>query len=297
MKEKKDEINKELLDNAISILGKTYNSPTSKSIEHAIEYLRKSMHEKKEVQVIRADKIVGGAAGASFLPFGVPWIDTWLRGGLRLQELMLIGAIPHAGKTHTLAWCGLQYLLQGHKVLDIIGEDLLEDVKDTYDKGLPKEAKEALQNLWLANVQDVSFGVKQVEDIYELLSAEGNAPTVVIIDHADLLTSTADKPDWEKASEAMVGLKMFAKRTNTIVITASQLNYDNKEAKGNARFYRAKVGKAANADVIMIIDDVIGDEYLISLTKARGRKKITMEEKQKTLRVSWDAMTIEDITQ
>lgn len=294
-KEKKDEVNKEFLDNAISILGKSYNSPTSKSIEHAIEYLRKSMHERKEVLVIRADKIVGGEAGAAFFPFGVPWIDTWLRGGLRLQELMLIGAIPHAGKTHTLAWCGIQFLLQGMKVLDIIGEDLLEDVKDTYDKGIPKEAKEALQNLWLANVQDVSFGVKQVEDIYELLKAEGNAPEVIIIDHVDLMKGSGDKADWEQVTDVMVALKMLAKRLNVIIITASQLTYDE-ASKGNARFYRAKVGKAANADVILMIDDVIGTDYIVSLTKARGRKKIPSEERQKTLHVNWDTMEIKDLT-
>lgn len=291
----KEEVNKEYLDNAITILGKAYNSPTSKALEHAIEYLRKAMHEKKEVLVVRADKIIGGEAGTSFLPFGVPWIDTWLRGGLRLQELMLIGAIPHAGKTHTLAWCGIQHLLEGRKVLDVIGEDLLEDVKDTYDKGLPEGAKEALQNLWLANVQDVSFGVPQVESIYQLLASEGNAPDIIIIDHVDLMKGSGDKADWEQVSDVMVALKMLAKRLNVIVITASQLTYD-KESKGNARFYRAKVGKAANADIIIMIDDVIGNEYIVSLTKARGRKKIPSEERQKTLRVDWDKMIMEDIT-
>lgn len=287
-----DEINKEMLDNAIAIIGKTYNTPKATQIEQAIDFLRKSMHEKKEVEVVRADQVIKSDSG-EFFPFGVPWADTWLRGGLRKQELMLIGAIPHAGKTHTLGWFGIQYLLEGHKVLYIIGEDLMIDVKETFEKGI--RSKDALKNLWLANVQDVSFSLKHIEGIFDMLAGKGETPDVVITDHVDLMKGSSSKADWEQATEAMVGLKMFAKRTNTINITASQLTYDE-ASKGNARFYRAKVGKAANADVIMMIDDVVGNEYSVSLTKARGRKKISAEERQKTLLVSWDTMTIEDIS-
>jgi predicted ATP-dependent serine protease len=291
MNEPKLAINKEMLDSAISTLAKTYSQPDAKHIEQAIDFLRKCMHEKKEVEIVRADKVL--EVSGIFIPFGVPWIDTWLRGGLRPQELMLIGAIPHAGKTHTLVWCGIQFLLEGYKVLDIIGEDLLSDVKDAYSQGL--NSPEPLQNLWLANVQDVSFGVKQVEEIYDHMVQDGNKPDIIIIDHVDLMKGSSAKSDWEQVTDVMVALKMLAKRTGTIIITASQLTYDE-ASKGNARFYRAKVGKAANADVIVMIDDVVGDEYTMSLTKARGRKKIPAEERQKVILVSWSNMTMEDIT-
>ena len=288
----KENVNKQALDDAIATLGKTYNNPKAYQVEQAIDFLRKSLQGKKEIEVVRADQVIKADDGG-FVPFGVPWVDFWLRGGLRKQELMLIGAIPHAGKTHILGWFGIQYLLEGHKVLYIIGEDLMSDVKDTFDKGVLD--KSALENLWLANVQDVSFSMKHIEAIYEKLEKEGNAPEIVITDHVDLMKGSSSKVDWEQATDSMVGLKMFAKRTNTINITASQLTYDE-TSKGNARFYRAKVGKAANADVILMIDDVIGNEYSVSLTKARGRKKIREDERKKTLLVSWDNMSIEDIS-
>lgn len=285
-------VNQEHLENAITTLGRTYNNPCTKDVEKAIDFLRKSLTNKKETTLVRADQVIDESG--IFLPFGVPWIDTWLRGGLRLQELMLIGAIPHAGKTHTLVWCGIQFLLEGRKVLNVVGEDLLSDVKSYYQKGITDP--EALKNLWFADVQDVTFTVDQIEAAIQKLMAEGNKPEVVIIDHVDLMKGTSGKADWEQVTDVMVALKMLAKRLNVIIITASQLNYD-KELKGNARFYRAKVGKAANADVIIMIDDVIAEtnEYVISLTKARGRKRIKSEERTKSLQVDWDEMDIQEL--
>lgn len=285
------EINKTILDDAIAILGKTYNSPKTTHIEHVISLLRESIHSHKtDLVATRADKIT--EVCGVFIPTGVPWIDTWLRGGLRPGELLLIGATPHAGKTHTLVWFGIQYLLEGHKVLSVIGEDLLSDVKAAYQKGIADP--EALQNLWLADMQDVKFGVPEIEALYDRLVAEGNKPDIVIVDHVDLMKGVSGKQDWEVVSEVMVALKMFAKRTGCIIITASQANY-GKELKGNERFYRAKVGKAANADVIIMIDDVVDNEYIVSLTKARGRKRVRNDEKTKTLDVDWDTMTIEEL--
>jgi replicative DNA helicase len=291
-----DKINKECVNDAVMILSKTFNEPKQKYIEQAIEALKKSLHEKKELTATRADKIID--CEGIFIPFGVPWIDEWFRGGLRPQELMLIGANPHAGKTHILVWCGIQFLLEGYRVLSVIGEDLLADVKSYYEKGINNA--EVLQNLWLADMQDVRFGVSEIEAIYEQLRTEGNAPDIVIVDHVDLMKGgSSSQKDWENAQDVMVALKMFAKRTNTIVITASQTNFpsEGNRTPGNmAAFYRAKVGKAANADVILMIDDVVNNEYMVSLTKARGRKKIPAEERQKTLIVDWDNMGVEDVS-
>lgn len=285
-------INKEHLDNAIAVLGKTYNNPTSEGISRAVDFLRKSLAEKKECGVIRADKVMPEESKI-FIPFGVPWIDSWLRGGIRPGEVVLIGAIPHAGKTHTLVWCGSQFLLEGHRVLNVIGEDLLSDVKAYYQKAVLDP--EAFQNLWFADVQDVNFTCAQIEEIFEKLKEEGNTPEIIIVDHVDLMKGTSGKADWEQVTDVMVSLKMLAKRLGVIIITASQLNYD-KELKGNARFYRAKVGKAANADVIIMIDDVIEpNEYIMSLTKARGRKRIPSEQRTKSLLVDWDTMSIEEL--
>jgi predicted ATP-dependent serine protease len=283
-------VNKDFLDSAIAVLGRTYNNPEESKVEQAVDLLRKSITCKKESNVIRADHVI--EESGIFIPYGVPWIDTWLRGGLRLQELMLIGATPHGGKTHLLVWCGIQFILEGHKVLYVVGEDLLSDVKSYFAKGIAN--REALQNLWFADVQDVTFGVPQVEEAYEKLKDEGIQ--ILIIDHVDLMRGAPGKADWEAISDVMVGLKMLAKRLNIIIITASQLNYQQEGVRGNARFYRAKVGKSANADVIILVDDVLpSGEYLVSLTKARGRRRVSNDQRQKSLMVDWEAMVIEDL--
>ncbi len=289
---KEKEINKEYLDDAITILGKAYNSPKQHHIESAIQALRKSTQAEGGSSVVRADE-VSSESSSEFVTLGVPWADDWLRGGLRRQELVLVGAIPHAGKTHLLSWFGIQLLLEGHKVLYVVGEDLIADVKAYFEKGIVDT--EAFKNLWFANMQDVTFGVPQVEQGYEFLKQSGNDVIATIVDHVDLMKGSSGKQDWEQVTDVLVGLKMFAKRTDTIVITASQLTYD-KDSKGNARFYRAKVGKAANADIILMVDDVVENEYLMSLTKARGRKKLSSEQRQKSLLVNWDTMDIGDMT-
>ena len=287
-------VNKEVLTEAITLLGKSFNQPKAKNIETAIALLKKSLRERRDpLRAIRAD-VVQSDDTHDFFRLGVLWADTWLRGGLRPGELVLIGATPHAGKTHTLAWFGIQFLLEGYTVLSVIGEDLLGDIKACYASGLNNG--QALKNLWLADMQDVRFGVPQMEELYEQMKADGHTPEIVIVDHVDLMKgSSGGKNDWEVVSDVMVELKMFAKRTNTIVITASQINFAN-DQKGMARFYRAKVGKAGNADVIFMIDDVIDNEYYVSLTKARGRKRIPIDERQKVLLTDWDRMKIEDIT-
>lgn len=288
----KDVVNKEVLTEAITLLGKAYNQPKPKHLEAAITLLRKALRERKAMQAIRADVVQ--EESHNFQRLGIPWLDTWLRGGLRTKELVLIGATPHAGKTHTLAWFGIQLLLEGLTVLSIIGEDLLGDIKACYVSGL--NGSEALTNLYLADMQDVRFGVREMEELYDKMKEDGNTPDVIIIDHVDLMKgSSGSKNDWEAVTDVMVELKMFAKRTNSIVITASQINF-SKDTQGMERFYRAKVGKAGNADVIFMIDDVVDNEYFVSLTKARGRKRIPADERQKVLLTDWDRMLIEDIT-
>lgn len=288
-------INKEILSNALLTLGKVLNNPQEKHVDGVINMLKSAMTEKKEVRLVRADTLADEASSV-FVPTGVDWLDAWIRGGIRRGELVLIGACPHAGKTHTLTWFGIQYLLEGHKVLAVIGEDLLEDIKTYYTEGLKQHgAEDALENLWLADMQDVRFGVPEIEQTLEKLKEEGNLPDIVIIDHVDLMKGVGNKNDWEQVTDVMVELKMLAKRLNIILLTASQANF-GKELKGMERFYRAKVGKAANADLIFMIDEVINDEYFISLAKARGRSRISAEERQKVLQVDWSTMSINDIS-
>lgn len=291
-------INKEQLNDAIILLGKTYNQPKSQHIEAAIALLQKSLHgANKPLTAIQAKDVPD--AEENFLQTGVPWFDEWFSGGGRKQELLLYGATPHGGKTHLLVWTGCQFLLEGCKVLSVVGEDLLSDVREYYMLGTGG-VTEALDNLWLADMQDMRFGVPEVEAVYESLKAAQNAPDVIIIDHVDLMKTPAGKADWEGVSDVMADLKIFAKRTNTFVVTASQANF-SKETKGMERFYRAKVGKAGNADLIIMVNDTIDleegiMEYEVERLKARGRKRIHGVTKQKTLLCDWGKMKISDIT-
>ena len=114
-----NKVNKDILNETIMMLGKVYNDPKPKHIELAIAHLKKSIKETTELKAIHASEIVKEDATSRKL--GGPWMDNWLRGGLRPQELVLIGAVPHAGKTHTLVWFGIQCLFEGYKVLNVIG--------------------------------------------------------------------------------------------------------------------------------------------------------------------------------
>jgi archaellum biogenesis ATPase FlaH len=292
------DINKEMLSDAVILLGKTFNQPKKQHVEAAISLLQKSMHgASKPLTAIKAKDVP--EAAADFIKSGVRWYDDWWSGGVRKGELLLYGATPHGGKTHLLVWTGSQFLLEGYRVLSIIGEDLLADVREYYTIGVGG-IQEVLDNLWLADMQDMRFGVPEVEAVYESLKAEDSTPDIVVIDHVDLMKTAAGKADWEGVTDVMADLKIFAKRTNTFVITASQANF-GRDIKGMERFHRAKVGKAGNADLIIMVNDTIDledgmMEYEVERLKARGRKRIHGITKQKTLLCNWGKMSVKDIT-
>jgi hypothetical protein len=292
-------VDKGLLNEAILLLGKTYNQPKGQHVESAISLLQKSLHgASKPLTAIKAREVPDAAT--DFIESGVDWFDSWFSGGGRFGELLLYGATPHGGKTHLLVWTGSQFLLEGYRVLSIIGEDLLADVREYYALGTGG-CDEALDNLWLADMQDMRFGVAEVETVYESLKTEGVPPDIIVIDHVDLMKTVGGKADWEGVSDVMADLKIFAKRTNTFVVTASQANF-GKDIKGMERFYRAKVGKAGNADLIVMVNDTIDlddgvMEYEVERLKARGRKRIYGVTKQKTLLCNWGKMSIKDISQ
>ena len=294
-----DKIDKETLSSAIVLLGKTFNQPQSKHIETVISLLQKSLHGPKQpLTAIRASDVV--LESADFLKSGVDWFDDWFGGGVRRGELLLYGATPHAGKTHLLDWTGAQFLIEGWKELVVIGEDLISDVKEYFEITLESaHADDAIENLWLADMQDRRFGVIEVETVFDALKSEGNQPDVIVVDHVDLMKCSSTKADWEGVTEVMADLKMLAKRTNTVIITASQANF-SRDTKGMEKFYRAKVGKAANADLIIMVNDVIENgqdaEYEVERLKARGRKRMPDDQKKKTLLCNWSDMNVQDLS-
>jgi DnaB-like helicase C terminal domain len=284
-------VNTSKLSDAILLLGKAFNNPSSKHVEQAIDLLQQSMREHKPLVAVPSSEVE--EASANFIPMGVPWLDDWLAGGIRRQEVVLWGATPHAGKTHLLSWAGAQFLLEGRKVLHCNGEDILSDVRQNYILATNNHA-EALSNLWFADMQEGRFGIREIEQLWIGLKTEGNEIDVIVIDHVDIMKNTAGKPDWEVVSDTMADLKLLAKRLDIIIMTATQLNPPSagETSRGFARLYRAKVGKAANADIIIFVDDVTGNDYTLSREKARGRRKCG--DKQKTVSCDWDTMQITD---
>lgn len=285
-----DEVDKTKLSEAIMLLGKNFNSPQPKVLEKAIDLLRQSLQTGAAHSTIRYGAVP--EFRDSFIAVGPKWYQQWHGGGMRPQELKLIGATPHGGKTHFLVWDGSQYILSGYRVLHINGEDLLADVKFYYSQAVRND--EALEeNLLFADMQDKRFGVQDVEAVYEQAKEEGFEAEIIIIDHVDLMRGGYGKADWEAVSEIMAELKLFAKRSGTIVITATQQNFPHPDQKGMARFYRAKVGKAGEPDVIFMVDMAVGQQYTMSRVKARGRRQTT--DNTKTLMCDWDSMQVEEI--
>jgi len=135
-----------------------------------------------------------------------------------------------------------------------------------------------------------------VEQIIEQLAKEGNKPDIVVLDHVDIMGSSLfSRADWEDATGVVREVKVMAGRQDVMVFAASQLHEKSRERKGMARFYRAKIGKSSNADIILMVDDVAGNEYRMSRQKAKGRD-LSSDSSEKTLDVDWSRMTVEDIT-
>lgn len=284
------EVDRTKLSAAIMLLGKHFNDPDPQVIEQSIQLLRQSVSDGKATQIIRYKDVPEFRAG--FVAVGPSWYREWHGGGMRPQELKLIGATPHGGKTHLLVWDGSLYIQSDYRVLHINGEDLLADIKYYYSLAVP-ETELLHENLRFADMQDKRFGVQDIENTYQQAITEDFEPEIIIIDHVDLMKGAIGKADWEAVSEVMAELKLLAKRTNTIIITATQQNFPNPEQRGMARFYRAKVGKAGEPDLIFMVDVAVADQYTISRVKARGRRRSGNE--TRTLLCDWETMNVREV--
>jgi predicted ATP-dependent serine protease len=239
---------------------------------------------------LRADK-VKEEGRKHFLKSGLKWFDEWLGGGARRQELEMYSAVPHGGKTHLLCWTVGQFILGGFSALYMAGEDLMSDIK--YYCAQTIRNKQAIKNLWLYDVVDSHFGVSEVEASIGQMKEEGHDPDIIVVDNVDVMYGHG-KSDVESLTNICRDLKMLAKRTNKVIWTASQQGF-GKEQRGMARLYGAKVGKAKNLDLLVMVNNAYDDEYDVTLEKARGRR-IKYESRNKMLRCDWDEMEIEDIT-
>ncbi len=292
-----DTVNKEKLEEAIAQLTKAYQRPTVHEVEKGIRILQLAVNAPTVIQPVRLDQIK--VSPAKFFPTYEPWLDEWLAnprkpgdGGMRLKEAVLVAGMPYSGKSHWLQWLTSRYVLQNRDAVYFFGEDLQEDVRDNFLLALRKNPA-ALQHLWLVDM-DGRFSVSDAANMMGPLRQAGANPFLVTFDHLDLMNpSSSHREDWRQAEEIVTDLKFFAKHENVIAITASQRTFDTNQ-HGMASLYRSKIGKAGNVDVMLMINEVFnGNEYDMSIEKARGRRLLLTHKK---LYCDWSKMTIADMS-
>jgi predicted ATP-dependent serine protease len=261
-------LDKTKLNDAALELQKAFNTGSQEAVDKAIRLLQ-ALRPSAGVplQAIRADQLKLPESDKLFLPTELKWLDAILGGGLRRQELMLIGGCPHQGKTHLSIFVAGCYLRQGATVMHFNGEDLLSDIRDTYR--LVIENDEQLQDLYYVDVTDSLFDPMSISRVLADTPAD-----IVVVDYLDIMTLGGEQKgvsDWLAVSELTRQLRLgVSKKHDCVVITGTQLNFG--DGPGTKRLFRSKVGKAAHCDVMLNMGETHGEQIEMRLDKARGRK-------------------------
>lgn len=273
------------LNDASLSLQKAYNTKDKKYVENAINLLSLMLkQETPQITPVRADQIVIPDT-KGYIPSCVEWLDSALGGGMRRQELLIIGGSPHAGKSHLLCYISAQYVKQGLKVLHINGEDVLSDILDIY--GLMLEDKHQEQ-IWFVDISE-KFTVAAIEKAIESMEIK---PDVIVVDHLDCMSTDGTQSDFLEIGKVTTDLRLLGKRTDSFVLTGSQLNFASMGQKGMARFYRGKVAKAGPADLILIINDQVDGDLYMSVAKAKGRN---IRNKEIAIQLDFSTMQVRGI--
>ncbi len=282
---------KQTIAEAIKHLTAAYNSTDTKPIEKAVDLLRPLARGQYPIVPVRAD-MLNKVKSAPFYPTGEQWLDDWLSGGVRKEELILVAGVPYAGKTHFMTWFSSSMLKQGANVAHFFAEDIKTDVRDYYAAAVNRSL---LSHLWLVDMVDYRFGVREVEGALEDLKKQKVHIDAAVIDNIDIMT-----PPWgAEATEAgqlkaiMRDLRVMTKRQNIVGITASQAHEKGGDRKGAARLFGSKIGKSGNADILIFVDRVYGNQYNLTLAKAKGRK-IEEQKAVKTVIADWDSLRLEE---
>lgn len=289
------EDNKRKISEAIKYLSQAFNdNSNTQALIKANSIMQKIMsnYVVSAASPIRADMIED--IDTEFIPSGVDWFDERLAGGLRKEELLLIGATPSAGKTHLMCWIVAQYVKAGGIGVHLIGEDIVSDIRDYYDKALG--SKKLLKRVYLADMSDYRYSIREVESIIDKLKKDHIIPDIVAIDHLDIMNPPYSMRTGEEEKTHIIrDMRLFAKRHKVICVTASQAHEKSSERKGFKRFYGSTIGKAGNADVIMLVDAIYESRYRLILEKTRGRPRLSEEGRIMDVVVDWDNMTIEEV--
>jgi len=236
-----------------------------------------------------------------------------LEGGMSCGELCIIGSPPWGGKTHTLTTFGAWAVSQGHPVLHVILEDLAHDVHGYYQKALG--VKETPGHLFLLDsnsgpttVPTVSKYINKIflkyyQSIQEEARLTGNTliprPPLVIVDYMDIVHSEHEDKVI-RLENITRDLRRMANKHNLLVMTASQTDVDSwgKSFITNRNLAGSKVGKAANADIIIMLAQEdwqrpSGQAKFI-ITKGRGRR---IRQQEFPVVLDWDNCSIRFMVQ
>lgn len=285
------------LSEAGKILQESWSSGSEADVRRCIAALEQAIGEEatqEAIQVYRCDQLPDEMAKKPFLSTGLDWYDEILGGGLRQEELMLIGGVPHQGKTHLMVFTASCYLNQGATVLHFNGEDLVGDVVEIYEKASTLDAKP--ENLYVADVQESRFSIASIDATIAQL-ARDVSPDFVVVDYLDLIAGTGHEADWLDVSYTTKALRGLAKKYKLTIITGTQLNYppENQHQRSsfrrsaNTRLYRSRVGKSSHADVMLMLCENDGTYYQMELSKGKGRR---IQQKFSEWECNWDNMQV-----
>ena len=286
-------MDKSKISEAGQFIQMAWSSGNEQTVRKAIAALEAALGDEAAnaaIPIFRSDKLPADIK-KPFLSTGLGWLDEILGGGLRQQELMLIGGVPHQGKTHLMVFLASAYLAQGATVLHFNGEDLVGDVLEIYEKALQVKRPEGL---FVADVQERAFSIASINATIGSMEV---TPDFVVVDYIDLIEGTGGEADWLNVSSTTKALRGLAKKYGTTVITGTQLNFPSDSSYGRhgprrsamGRLYRSKVGKAMSPDVMLLLHESDGSFFEVEIAKARGRKLVN---KYSEWSCNFDTMTI-----
>lgn len=180
---------------------------------------------------------------------GIPKVDKYLGGGMRRGEMLVIGAQTSGGKSILLYQAALNALLDGKSVTifslempaksilqrmacNLIGKTIvpmreIDAVSDWKTVASAKDISNAIGQLMKMNltIRDDLSEVGEIITEANRLASLGKAD-VIVVDYLQIVTMPNADNREQAVSELSRRLKLTALKTNSVVLTASQLNDD-----------------------------------------------------------------------
>ena len=182
-------------------------------------------------------------------PLGIPKVDKLLGGGMQRGEMMVVGAATSGGKSILLYQAALTALMQGKNVaifsLEMPSKAILQRMaSNLIGKQIIPMREANVVNDWrnVANAKEISSAIEQLmkmkltlrddlSDVGEIIAeaqrlASLGKADVIVVDYLQIVEMPKADNREQAVSELSRRLKLTALKTNSVVLTASQLNDD-----------------------------------------------------------------------